>query len=250
MHREIVNLCRFVEGSPLAIELLAPLVAQDPSAQWTALLSRDFDLLSTPRADVPRRQRSLRTVFEQTWGLLLADEKRLLAACAVFRAPFAADAAGVTGRGDATARIRRLLMALVQRSLVTADGSRFSMHPLLRQFAAEKLAADPPWQATVRQAHARFFMERLAQAQDQLYTVDEAETMRALAGVREDLFAAWSWCVEQGEIDLLAANAPLCVLCDLRGWWREGENLLAAAAADHGTRRPCSLWPVCRPGRR
>ncbi|MEZ4611707.1 MAG: hypothetical protein R2838_15960 [Caldilineaceae bacterium] len=41
-------------------------------------------------------------------------------------------------------------------------------------------------------------MEQLAQAQDQLYTVDEAETMRALAGVREDLFAAWSWCVEQG----------------------------------------------------
>ena len=232
VHREIVNLCRFVEGSPLAIELLAPLVAQDPSVQWTALLSRNFEILATTHVDVPARQRSLRTVFEHTWGLLLADEKRLLAACAVFKAPFATDAAAaLPGEGTQPLQVRRLLMALVQRSLLATDGSRFSLHPLLQQFAAEKLAADPSWQAAVLRSHAHHFMARLAQAEDQLYTPAEAETIRALAAVREDIFGAWSWCVGQGEIDLLAANVhTLCVLCDLRGWWREGETLLAAAA--------------------
>ncbi|MEZ4611709.1 MAG: hypothetical protein R2838_15970 [Caldilineaceae bacterium] len=51
----IVNLCRFVEGSPLAIELLAPLVARDPSVTMDGVALTDFDLLSTPRADVPAR---------------------------------------------------------------------------------------------------------------------------------------------------------------------------------------------------
>lgn len=229
VRREIVNLCSFVEGSPLAIELLAPLVAQDPAAQWTASLYHNFDLLATLRDDLPARQRSMRTVFEQTWGLLTADEQRLLSACAVFNAPFAVDAAAALVAESA--QIRRMLMSLVQRSLLKMDGVCFSMHPLVQQFAAEKLATEPLWRATVQWAHAQFFMGRLAQAADKLYTVDEAETIRALALLRDDVFAAWSWCVEQGERDLLTVNAhTLCMLCDLRGWWREGEMLLAAAA--------------------
>jgi DNA-binding SARP family transcriptional activator/predicted ATPase len=229
VRREIVNLCRFVEGSPLAIELLAPLVAQDPSAQWTASLYHNLDLLATLREDLPARQRSLRTVFAQTWGLLIADEQRLLSACAVFKAPFAVDTAAALFEGSA--HIRRRLMSLVERSLLKMDGVCFSMHPLVQQFAAEKLAAEPSWQAVVQRAHAQYFMGRLAQAQDKLYTVDEAETIRALVHVREEIFAAWSWCVGQGEVEILARQAhTLSVLCDLRGWWREGETLLAAAA--------------------
>ncbi|MCB0047833.1 MAG: hypothetical protein KDD92_20590 [Caldilineaceae bacterium] len=86
--REIARLCRYVAGSPLAIELLAPLYASGDSAQTLLnALEEDIDLVAAAFPDLPARHRSMRTVFDHSWILLSHEEQALLACCSLFRAP-------------------------------------------------------------------------------------------------------------------------------------------------------------------
>ncbi len=85
---DVIEICRFVEGLPLGIELAAALVEDLPVAEVARAIRRDLDRLATTMRDVPLRQRSIRAVFSSSWQLLSAREQSILAACAVFRGGF------------------------------------------------------------------------------------------------------------------------------------------------------------------
>src|SRR5215207_5100011 len=133
----VVRLCRLVAGMPLAIELAASWLKVLSVGQVVAALERGLDILTARDRNIPERHRSMRPVLEESWRLLSAEEQQALAGLTIFCGGFSAEAAKVVASASLAT-----LASLVEKSLLrsTADG-RFQLHELLRQFAAEQLAA-------------------------------------------------------------------------------------------------------------
>ncbi|MBX3014391.1 MAG: hypothetical protein KF832_22910 [Caldilineaceae bacterium] len=138
---QVRQICRLVDGLPLGIALAAAWVRRRSLAQISEAIGQSLDFLSTGLRDVDPRHRSMRAVFETAWQLLSATEQAVLAALAVFPTDFSAAAAtAVTGGGTGATLMD--LDLLCEKSLLQQqpEAERYSLHSLLRQFAAEKLA--------------------------------------------------------------------------------------------------------------
>lgn len=222
----VAQLCRFVEGSPWAIELAVAMLDQQTPAAVLAAIQRNYRSLATPWLDVPLRQRSAEAVFLTTWALLTPTESQTLARCAIFRDGFTLDAAQRVA--DAPPAI---LDALVQKSLLrTSDGERYAMHDLVRQFAEEQLARNADAAHQRRLAHATYFTALLATWQPA-----EAIEQQFRARVTQDwanVQAAWAWAVAHDQVALLqAAVVGLAEYYEMMGLFQEAVQTLGAAAA-------------------
>jgi len=189
---QIAQVCRLVEGLPLAIELAAAWAEHLPPGEIAANLRQGLDVLSATLQDIPERHRSIRVVLESSWRLLSEAEQRLLAQLSVFRGDFdRAAVLAVTGAQPTE------LIGLAHKSLVQRSGpDRYALHALIRQFAAEKLATIPSLSGTGDQ-HSAYYLAFVGQRtpallgnEPQAATVEvEAE----LANIRQ----AWQWAVER-----------------------------------------------------
>ncbi len=138
---QVRHICALVDGSPLGIALAAAWVRRRSLAQIGQEIGRSLDFLSSRLRDGDPRHRSMRAVFETSWQLLAPAEQAVLAALSVFPATFSAAAAGPVA-GATLADLDRL----AEKSLLyqQAEPERYVLHSLLRQFAADKLAARAP----------------------------------------------------------------------------------------------------------
>ena len=155
----IVEICRRLDGLPLAIELAAARVRLlEPDALLARLGSR-LDALGTGPVDLPERQRTLRATVEWSVGLLDDAEEHMLATLSIFVEGWTVEAA-VHVSGLTEDRTLDLLDSLSGHSLVSVDatvaGPRFRMLAAIREFAAERLVADPDL-ADVERRHAEYF---------------------------------------------------------------------------------------------
>ncbi|MCB0185889.1 MAG: hypothetical protein KDE31_16585, partial [Caldilineaceae bacterium] len=175
--RDVVAICRYLHGLPLALELAATGLAQmrcrelatalirpDSSTCQTAPLpvrsgEAPLDLLQTSLRNMPARHRAMRNVFAYSWQLLTEQEQQAAMQFALFRGSAdRAALAAVTGKAQST------LTELVHKSLVQRDGNgRFAMHELLRQFCLEQLAVlqEPALTTVTRQRHAIYYLQAL-----------------------------------------------------------------------------------------
>jgi predicted ATPase len=138
----VTEICRRLDGIPLAIELAASRLLSMTVIEIRDLLDDRFRLLVGSRRGLERHQ-TLHHAVQWSYDLLADDEKALLNRCSVFAGGFdLAGAQAVAGSGDKFATLD-LLDALVRKSLVVADQSsgrtRFSMLETIRQFAEEQL---------------------------------------------------------------------------------------------------------------
>ncbi len=140
---------------PLAIELAAAWVRLLPCADIARDLAENLELL---QAGGGGRLRSVRASFDHSWSLLMARERSLFANLGVFRGGFDREAARQVAEGTIP-----LIAQLVDKSLVRADGTgRFSLHPLLLQYAIEKLNASPDAAASAQRHHAEYYAHWMA----------------------------------------------------------------------------------------
>jgi predicted ATPase/transcriptional regulator with XRE-family HTH domain len=216
----IARICRLVEGMPLAIEL---------AAAWTHLLScreiaweleQGLDILATALRDVPDRHRSMRAVFDHSWKLLSLAEKESLKRLSLFQGGFGRQAA----REVAGATLP-LLSALASKSLVrrAADG-RYSLHELVRQYAAGRLAEDPEGEAAARGQHSVYYTDLAARLEGDLRGARQLEALAEMDMEIENVRAAWQWAVRQGQ--LAATRKPIRAFWsfyDIRGRFQEAE---------------------------
>ena len=231
------RICALVAGAPLAIELAGAGVRTTPLAQILRELEASLDALSTTMPDVPPRHRSIRASFDYSWRLLDRAEQRLLAQLAVFQNGFTPEAvAGVTGAGTEP-EMGQALALLASKSLIqgqaapTGSGPRYAIHPLLAQFVAEKLAAQPSLQRQAQGRHCRFFAAFLARREPELSGPGQQAVLAELHGEFENLVRGWEWAVAQG--DLPAIQQALTGIHRLhmdQGQLREAEALLGQAA--------------------
>jgi hypothetical protein len=104
---------------------------------------------------VTERHRSIRACFEYSWTLLSPKEQDVLGRLTAFQGSFTREAAAAVAGANLP-----ILTALIDKSLLQVDGKRFESHPLLHQYAAEKLAEKPGGQGRGRGA-ARGVLPRL-----------------------------------------------------------------------------------------
>jgi len=224
----LIEIMQLTEGMPLALELAAAWVRVLSCSEIAGEIRSNLDFLASDMPEIPERHRCIRAVFESSWQMLAEEEQRVLAALSVFSSSFTIEAA------EQVAGATRLVLAwLRDKSLLQKEGveqTRYRLHPLLRQFAAEKLV--PEQAPHYNSAHAQHYGHFLAQRRE---AVDSGEAQTALAEIQvelENVRDGWHWSVEQREIELLGQYMhPLYGFYALRAWWDEGREMFAPAAA-------------------
>ncbi|MGO8966328.1 ATP-binding protein [Mycobacterium sp.] len=236
----VVEICRRLDGIPLAIELAASRMASMTASEVRDRLDQRFRLLVGSRRGLSRHQ-TLRHAVAWSYDLLDDPEKALLERCSVFAGGFDLQSAcAVMGSDDDFATLD-LLDALVRKSLLVADRSagrtRFAMLETIRQFAEDHLVALGE-ASEIRAAHSRYFAGREAD----IMALWDSPRQRAaydwftveLANLR----TAFRWAADQGDLDVAAAIASYA------GWlgtavqtlepiaWAE-ELIEPARAVDH-----------------
>lgn len=221
----VTEICRRLDGMPLAIELAAARVrALSPSEILDSLHDR-FRLLTGGARTAVRRQQTLRASMDWSYALLTEPEQALFVRLAVFSGGFDLDAAGAVSAVAERYQVLDQLTLLVDKSLVLAEGSgrgtRYRLLETVRQYAQERLAESGDSEAT-RNRHRDHF------------THHEPELDWATAEI-DNLRAAFGWCRERSDThDALALASSLQHLWLTRGRLQEGLDWLVAALNDAG----------------
>lgn len=217
-----------VWGMPLAIELAAAWLNMLSLAEIAAELGHSLDLLEGGLRDVPGRHRSMRLVFDRSWERLNAEEQTLFKSLSIFRGGFTREAARqVTGAS------LRLLAGLVNKSLVISqpDRGRYELHELIRQYAEEKLEADPPAKAVTQQAHAAYYAAFMLRSWADLRNANQRAALAEIEQDIENVRTAWRYrLAERNSGELLKFMNSFWLVHDIRGWYQAGIALFEEAA--------------------
>jgi predicted ATPase/class 3 adenylate cyclase/DNA-binding CsgD family transcriptional regulator len=204
----IARICQLVGGMPLGVEMAAAWTRVLSCPEIAADLERDLLALIAAWRTVPERHRTLRTLCDHSWRLLSDEERGVFCRLSVFRSSFQREAAAEGGGASLS-----LLGALIDKSLLhRASEGRFEIHPVLRQYAAEKLAADPAVYAEARARHARYYSKWLSLMNDQLKGSKQLAALVALRAETRNLHDAWQWLIEQRDLERLHGVLPAIIL--------------------------------------
>lgn len=215
----IIEICRLVEGMPLAIELAAPWVRAMNCVEIAQELTRGLDILNTSMRNLPDRHRSVRVVFDRSWETLLPEEQSVLARLSVFHNGSTREAAEKVAGAKAAG-----LMTLVNKALLRHRGNRFEMHELLRQYAAERLGHENEHRADTLKRHHRYFLELLELANPGLKGGRQLEILHENTVDIDNYHSAWDHAVQTGDFAMLARAAETYwLLNEFRGSLIQGE---------------------------
>jgi predicted ATPase len=205
----VVEICRRLDGIPLAIELAASRMQSMTVTEVRDRLDDRFRLLVGSRRGLERHQ-TLHHAVQWSYDLLAEDEKTLLNRCSVFAGGFdLASACAVTRAQDEFTTLD-LLDALVRKSLLVADRSavrtRFSMLETIRQFAEEQLVASGEADE-LRTAHAHHFASREPEMLTLWDSRRQHESYDWFSLELANLRAAFRWAADHEDLDCAAAIA-------------------------------------------
>ena len=200
----VIEICRSLDGIPLALELAAARVGSMPPVEIARRLDERFRLLGGGSRRTQERHRTLFAAVSWSYDLLTEYEKSVFRRLAVFPGSFsleAAEAVADSEHGDVVDCVSRL----VDRSLIVYEpgGGRYRLLETLRQFGVDRLAETGETDAT-RVRHAGYFLplaERLAPLLDGEMYDDAALTV---APELENLRSTAEWCVDTGQWRALA----------------------------------------------
>ena len=204
----VAEVCRRLDGLPLAIELAAARVRGLGMAGLAARLDARLDLLAAGRRGGPARQQTLRATLDWSYDLLEPAEQALLARLSVFAGGFdlpaaEAVAAGAGGAEGAPKVVPTLLARLVDRSLVVpgeaGGGRRYRLLETVREYAAERLADEGhAAAAAVRRRHAEHYAALAERAATELWGPDQAAWLARLDAELGNMRAALAWVATAG----------------------------------------------------
>jgi predicted ATPase/DNA-binding SARP family transcriptional activator len=207
---DVEELCRRLDGLPLAIELAAARTTSLTPAQLLVRLDDRLRLLGGGRNATAARHQTLRATVGWSYDLLTPDQQRLFERLGGFAGPFdlaAAEAVATDADLDAI-DVDRLVGELIERSLITVGsgpfGRRFRLLETLRQFAREALA-ERGEDGEVSTRHARWCRDQTAYVGRLLAGNGEIEGVARLAELWADLRAAVGWACTTRDADLADA---------------------------------------------
>lgn len=186
---QVVEIVRLLAGMPLGIELAA---ANLRYYDWTDIIDgirQGLDFLHTNLRDLPERHRSLRGVIDGSWRILSEAEQDAFMGLSVFQGDFSQKAALAVLQTTPD-----LLNALVDKSLLQRmKNGRFQLHNILRQYASEKLKANPNQQATYRQRHSAFYADLVATYQQGILGGNQQQALKSIQDEIENIRTSWAY---------------------------------------------------------
>jgi predicted ATPase/class 3 adenylate cyclase len=238
----IAQICRRLDGIPLAVELAAARIRSLPPQQIAARLDDRFRLLTGGTRTALPRHRTLRAAFDWSFDLLSPAEQALVPRLAVFGGGFSLEAAeaicsgGPVEAGD----VLDLLSRLIDRSLLLSeqDGSeaRYRMLETIRDYAQERLAESGE-AAAMHARHRDWFVGLVERARPAFFSGPvQVEWIGRLARDHDNLRAALRWADDdpEGADAELALASGLWRFWEVRGDLAEGSAWLARALARVG----------------
>ncbi len=257
-HSAVADICRHLDGMPLAIELAAARVAVLPLDELARRMGDRFALLTTGPRTAEARQRTLRATVDWSYHLLPDPERVLLQRLSVFRGSWTLDAVQAVAGGEPLnpAAVVDLLGRLVDRSLVVVDrtGGRYHLLETIREYATERLAESGQSDRIAR-AHAGYLTELAERAETELRGDGQARWLPRLALERNDIDAALAWCTAHAADE---PDAGLRLVAPLGWYWyfathpdggRRVAAMLAAAPGGSPAARARALQALAVAGR-
>ena len=209
---EVAEICRRLDGLPLAIELAAARVKLLSPPQLLSRLEQRLPLLTIGSRDLPDRQRTLRTTVEWSHDLLTDAEKQLFANLAVFSGGWSLEAAEQICNAQLDT-----LQALVDKNLIRAHGERFTMLETIREYSVEKL--EEHGEATeARRRHIDYFIGRASEAAPGLRSHAEHVVLKEIAVDHDNFRAALAHALATNAIESMLRLAGAL----LEFWWIHG----------------------------
>jgi len=231
----VAEICRRLDGLPLALELAAARVRLLPPQALASRLDERFGLLTGGARDLPERQQTLRNTLDWSFGLLTAGERALLARLGVFAGSFSLAAAEAVGAGSpdqaqGAEPVMDTLGALVDSSLVRPqtrrDQPRFALLETIRAYALDRLR-EGGW-VPAHDRHAAYFLAVAEPTDADLAGPGQLAWLDRLEAEHDNLWAAMSWLAGHGPLE----QAVHLIQVTWRFWWLRGHAAELARLGD------------------
>jgi predicted ATPase/DNA-binding CsgD family transcriptional regulator len=237
----VAEICRRLEGIPLAIELAAARVGTLSIEQISERLTDSLKLLTGGNKTQMPKQRTLRGALDWSHELLSEEEKKLFGRLSVFAGGWTLEAAEAVGVGEGVEEddILDVLSGLVEKSLVVArehqeSGVRYRVLEPIRQYAREKLEEVGEGEEA-RRRHAYFFLTLAVDVEPKLQGPEDRAWLERLEREHDNMRAALSWALERGEAELaLRLGGALGMFWHTHGDLGEGRKWLESALEKDG----------------
>jgi predicted ATPase/DNA-binding XRE family transcriptional regulator len=244
----ILEICRRVDGIPLAIELTAARVNILSVKEISKQLHKSFALLSSDHRTTLSRHQTLQMSLDWSWSLLSDSEQVFLRQLSVFAGGWTLEAAESVCEGNALS----LTSTLIQKSLIKVEQkaereTRYYFHEMVRQYGREKLLEAGETEA-VRDRHLAYFVELVERAEPELYRSNQVLWFNKLDSERDNLRLALEWALTTNiEAGLSIASVPWRFwqrhnyqemghwLHQLLGRYSKSDSIQAQALAVHTT---------------
>jgi predicted ATPase/class 3 adenylate cyclase/DNA-binding CsgD family transcriptional regulator len=240
--RAVAEICRHLDGLPLAIELAAARIKLLPPQALLARLTPRLTVLTGGAQDVPERQQTLRNTIAWSYQLLHTNEQRLFRRLSVFAGGCtlrAIEVISTTLDGEA-GRVFEGVASLLDQSLLQqteqeGEEPRLVMLETIREFGLGVLEASGEMETTQR-AHAGYYLVLAEEAEPELAGPRQAVWLERLEREHDNLRAAMQWLLEQKRIEqgremALRLGGALLRFWEVRGHWSEGWTFLEWARA-------------------
>jgi predicted ATPase/transcriptional regulator with XRE-family HTH domain len=245
--RTVAEICAWLDGLPLAIEMAAAQIRWHAPPVLLAQLKSRLETLTGGPHDLTPRQQTLRGAIAWSHDLLVADERDLFNHLAVFVESWTAQAAAAVWGNHNSERVHAILRGLVDKSLLRVEMrgetvDRFMMLETIREFAQEQLQTTGNLDAA-RQRYADYFLQRIETLSPYVRRGNERQ-IATLAEIEADYAnyrAAMQWAIEAATDAAwgLRFAAALCDYWDMRGYFAQAQQLELAALARE--REPSAL---------
>jgi predicted ATPase/transcriptional regulator with XRE-family HTH domain len=228
----VAPICHRLDGIPLALELAATRVVLFSPEEIAARLDDRFRLLTGGSRMALERHQTLRALFDWSYDLLSAEERRLFRELSVFVGSWSFEAAqAICPDLD----VLNLLTQLVNKSLAMVDeraqGTRYRFLETIHQYGREKLLASGEVEQ-VRDRHLDFFLCFAEQVEPKLRGAEQLEWLERAETEHDNLRAAMAWSLESGKSDRgLQLAGALYYFWLLRSYFSEGQKWLDHALA-------------------
>ena len=200
---DVIQICQFVDGLPLALELAAAWVRTLTCTEIVEELDRSLDILTAQYHNIPERHRSMSAVLEHSWNFLATDEQRILRRLSVFRGSFGRYAAQTVGNASLG-----LLAVLADRALLrikqTDMGTEYSIHELTRQFAFAKLQLSPNEEQETLQAHCHHYASQLKELRGVIKGSEQGSAIATIASELDNIRTAWQYAIAHRLLEPIA----------------------------------------------
>src|SRR6266498_2151089 len=209
----VVDICRKVDGIPLAIELAAARVNILKVKEILKQLHNSFALLASDSRTTTVRHQTLQASMNWSWGLLTESEQTVMPQLSVFAGGWTLESAQEVCEGNAL----NLISALVKKSLIMVDQksghkTRYRFHAIVRQYAHQRLI-ETGEEENIRTRHLKYFVKLSEQAEPALRGPTQVEWFARLNDELDNIRTALEWATQTD------VEAGLYLLGSLHRFW-------------------------------